>query len=359
LYRATFTVLKLNVSFCLVILYLDISLYRRNGYHTEGETVKKKLKKKVSGRPRKPPEAPPKSWREALYRFARDLLLILDVAAVVTLVLYALSIYKFVNFQAAIVLATFSLVRGLGHFSALRMCGVRCLAMRFIPILGGFVVCRRFRRRFDEGFSALGASFWVLYSALGAFLLYLLTGSTTCLIFFAVALTVNLFVLLPIIGIDLDGTAVFKSITFSISRRLGLLFVAVNGISTTALLYWFLSRGEDPVNPTYLGGPIIAGIQRFLEEYRRPEFSKEKRLKFSMEPMDANQIKTLFGFYAALLLGFWVAMMSLSSLSISSTILPEIECAGGIGIIGLLLISVLESNIIFFINLKRRIFGKI
>jgi hypothetical protein len=339
-------------------LYLEIFSICLKGSSTEGEAVKKKLKKKVSDRPRKAPEAPSKNWQESVYRFIRDMLLILDVAAVVTLALYALSIYKFVSFQAAMVLATFSLIRGLGHFWALRMCGVRCLTMRFLPILGGFVACRRFRKRLDEGFSALGASIWVLYSAGGAYILYFVTGSTSCLIFFAVALTVNLFVLLPIIGIDLDGTAVFKSITFSISRRLGLFFVAINGVTTTALVYWFLSLSGDPVNPTYLGGPIIAGTQRFLEEYRRPEFSKEKRLKFSIEPMDSLETKTLFGIYAALLFAFAFMMMSLGSAT-SSSMMPEIECAVGIGITGLLLISILEGNIIFFINVKRRILGNI
>lgn len=334
---------------------LDFDIFKKQAV-AERESVKKGYKKRKI---RVVHEAPPANHREAIYRFIRDIMRILDISAVVTLVLYALSIYKFIDLKTAVVLATFSLIRGVGHFWGVRYCGVRPIAMRFLPVIGGFVVCRRFRKRFDEGYSALGASIWVLFSAVMSFWCYLLFGSSTCLIFSVVAFSVSLFVLLPILGIDLDGTAVFKSITFSISRYLGLFFVAVNGITTTGMVYWALSLQGEPVNPTFLGAPIISGLQRFMEEYRRPQFKEGRRIKFSMEPMNSYQMKALSLVYMALFISTFSMVGILNSYAIPSVVQADIECAVYVAIVGLFLVSVLEGNIIFFINLKRRIFGNI
>jgi hypothetical protein len=283
---------------------------------------------------------------EIIYTFLRDMVGLFDGTSIVTFILYTFSIYTLLGLEASIALAFFFLVRGAGHFWALRHYHNYCKSIRFLPLLGGYIeTFVPFCRRRDEGFSALGASIFVLMTSLVAFGLYITTGNLFYLFYASIAFGVNLLALLPI-GVDLDGTAVLKSITFSIGRHLGLFFMFANIFAIPGFFYWLLSR-QGPVDMAWLSPMVIAGVQRFTEEYR----------VVAMKPMSGTEIRNLAGLYLGLFIAFLFLPIILNISSINNSQQAEIASAVNVGMIGLMLISVAESNIIFFIEQKRRIFG--
>lgn len=278
------------------------------------------------------------------------MVLLFDIMAVVTFLLYTVSIYVLLGLDGAIVLAIFYLVRGAGHFWALREFDIPCFRIRFLPFLGGYIqTLSPFQRRVEEGFSIAGASVWVLISSLLAFALYLLTGNFICLFFASVAFGINIFALLPI-GTDLDGTVVIKSIAFSISRHLGLLYMFLNIFLLPAIIYCKFSEGTA-MDILWLSPSVIAGVQRFTDEYHCTYGE--------MEPMDGTQVVKLLCLYVVLFLSFLFLPSILGISETLSGMQREVDLAVSLGIASLFIISILESNIIFFINLKRRIFRSI
>ena len=281
------------------------------------------------------------------YQFTKDLFLICDSLTILTFVIYTASVYKLLGFETALVIAIFFLVRGAGHFWALRQCDVSCQGLRFLPVLGGYIqTASGFERRWDEGFSAIGASIWVLASSLLAFSVYLMTGNLTCLLFSIMAFGINLVALFPIAS-SFDGGIVLKSITFSLSRLLGLALMFVNIFAMPAIVYWLLSQ-RGPVNIVGLVPILIDGVQKFFEEYR---------VISPMIPMSKLQLKKLSGSYLLIFLAFMFMPKIFGISAISSLMQTEAISAINIGLISLLYMSTLESNVIFFVNLKRRIFG--
>ncbi len=288
-------------------------------------------------------------WLLVLGVFVRALFRAFDVVTVLTFAIYMVLMHQVLGWDLAFVLGFFYLIRGAGHLWALRECAVPHGRLRFLPFLGGYVqTLSTFERRWDEGFSTLGAPIWILFSSLIAFFLYLTTGNLTCLLFSMTSLSINLVVLLPIAS-NFDGSIVLKSILFSFSRPVGLFFMFVNIFILPGIIYLLLSK-SGPVDVMGLCPMLIDGVKRFSDEYNNDQ---------PMASMNSAELKILSGLYLGIFLAFLFVPKIFNISAVSSVIQTDLFSAVSMGIIGLLFMAVLESNIIFFLNLKRRFLGNI
>lgn len=276
--------------------------------------------------------------------FWKDFLFTFDIVSIVTLILYIASGAKFLGLEAALCLGVFYLVRGIGHFWGLRLCRVFYKKMRFIPFIGGYIeTLLGFKRRHDEAFCALMPSIAVLITSLCAFAGYMVAGNLHLLMYAWISMVINAFAILPFVP-DLDGAAVVKSITFSISRSLGLTFLMANAFIMPSFLY--LWRGV--VDYMTLIPLVVAGLQRFSEEYNRI---------LPIEPMNERQMKTIGGVYLVLLGSFLILPKALGISSVTAASMTMLWPTIAFGVLGLLILGVLESNAIVLLTLKRKLFN--
>ncbi|HSD12982.1 MAG TPA: site-2 protease family protein, partial [Patescibacteria group bacterium] len=129
------------------------------------------------------------------------------------------------NWKFAVVLLGSLFLHEMGHLWAMKRYGLKTKGVYFIPLLGAAAVSEdRFPSRKAETVIALMGPLWGFGLALATFGGYLATREP---IFAALAgwmAMINLFNLLPIN--PLDGGRVMKSIAYSVSSRLGVLFLA-------------------------------------------------------------------------------------------------------------------------------------
>ncbi len=285
------------------------------------------------------------------YEFVVELLKLFDLVSVLTFIVNTVAVYQLLGRDAAVAISIFFLIRGAGHFWGLLQCEGRvlCFVMRFIPFLGGYVkILLGFGRRWDEGFSSLGASIWVLASSVVAFVAYLLTGNFACLFYTAISLAINLFALIPTFS-DFDGATVCKSITFSISRNLGLSFIFMNIFIMPAYFYWILSK-QGPVDILWLSPLVISGAQKFTDEYNHID---------KIKPMNSREIRNLSCLYLLIFAIFLLLPRIIDISQLPSAQQVQISFVTDICIFTSILAVVFKNNLIFWLRLKRRIFGMI
>jgi Zn-dependent protease len=126
------------------------------------------------------------------------------------------------NWKFAVVIVTMLFVHESGHIWAMKRCGMTARGIYFIPFVGAMAVGDDlFPTRKAEVYVALMGPIWGLAYALAALCIF---GAFHAPLFAAAAswaALVTLFNLLPIN--PLDGGRVIKSITYSISGRMGLI----------------------------------------------------------------------------------------------------------------------------------------
>ena len=111
-----------------------------------------------------------------------------------------------------------------GHVWAMKKSGMKTKGIYFIPLLGGMAVTdEMFPDRKTEAFVAIMGPIWGLALSVMALGLWYLSGWPHFAVAAAWMATVNLFNLLPIN--PLDGGRILKSITFSVSSYLGIIFL--------------------------------------------------------------------------------------------------------------------------------------
>ena len=141
------------------------------------------------------------------------------------------------TWEFAIMIMTLLLVHEYGHIWAMKRCGLKTKGIYFIPFLGAAAVSEEmFKSRRDEAYVAIMGPIFGLALSGVAIIIYLITHNS---LFAAAAgwmAMVNLFNLLPIN--PLDGGRIMKSITFSLSSRLGFYFLLVGILVSMALTLW-------------------------------------------------------------------------------------------------------------------------
>ncbi len=164
------------------------------------------------------------------------------------------------SWKFAVVLLGSLFLHEMGHLWAMKRYGLKTKGVYFIPLLGAAAVSEdRFPSRKAETVIALMGPLWGFGLALATFGGYLATREP---IFAALAgwmAMINLFNLLPIN--PLDGGRVMKSIAYSVSSRLGVLFLAA-GLAGGFLL----ARRFGLVLMTFL---LLIGSYELLWEIKR------------------------------------------------------------------------------------------
>ncbi|HTK04871.1 MAG TPA: site-2 protease family protein [Candidatus Eisenbacteria bacterium] len=142
------------------------------------------------------------------------------------------------SWKFALVLIGSLVFHEMGHLWAMRRYGLKTKGIYLIPLLGAAAVSEEaFPSRKAETVIALMGPIWGFGLALAMFGLY---GATDMPLFAALAgwmAMLNLFNLLPIN--PLDGGRVMKSIAYSISSRLGVLFMAAGLAGGFLLAHYF------------------------------------------------------------------------------------------------------------------------
>ncbi len=129
------------------------------------------------------------------------------------------------NWKFAVVLIGSLFFHESGHLWAMRRYGLKTKGMYFIPLLGAAAVSEdRFPSRKAETVIALMGPLWGFGLALATFAGYLASSAPILAALAGWMAMINLFNLLPIN--PLDGGRVMKSIAYSVSSRLGVLFLA-------------------------------------------------------------------------------------------------------------------------------------
>lgn len=129
------------------------------------------------------------------------------------------------NWKFAAVLLGSLFLHEMGHLWAMRRYGLKTKGVYFIPLLGAAAVSEdRFPSRKAETVIALMGPLWGFGLALATFGGYVVTDAPVFAALAGWMAMINLFNLLPIN--PLDGGRVMKSIAYSVSSRLGVLFLA-------------------------------------------------------------------------------------------------------------------------------------
>jgi Zn-dependent protease len=148
------------------------------------------------------------------------------------------------NWQFALVIVSMLFVHESGHIWAMRHYGMKTKGIYFIPFIGGAAVSEgRLHSRKEEVVVALMGPIWGLAYAVGGLALFAITDAP---FFAAVASWTALVTLLNLLPITpLDGGHVVRSITYSISSRVGVvvmfIFVAIVFAAMIVLHIWLLA----------------------------------------------------------------------------------------------------------------------
>lgn len=172
------------------------------------------------------------------------------------------------SWQFALVFIASLVFHEMGHMWAMRRYGMKTKGIYLIPLLGAAAVAEdRFPSRKAETVIALMGPIWGFGMALASFAAY---GVTDEPLFAALAgwmAMLNLFNLLPIN--PLDGGRVMKSVAYSLSSRLGTLFLWL-GIG---LAFWMAWR----FGLALLWLLMIAGALELLGERRRIRHAQDRQ----------------------------------------------------------------------------------
>ncbi len=170
------------------------------------------------------------------------------------------------SWQFAVMILTLLIVHEYGHLWAMKRNGMKVKGMYMIPFIGAAAVPDEdFPSRKIETYCAMmGPIFGGVLSILVLGVWYLM-GWPHFAAAAAWMATVNLFNLLPIN--PLDGGRIFKSISFSIHSKLGLLFM-IFGLIFSALLIFFAGLWLFMLL-------LVIGTIEFLIEYRWPNLQRK------------------------------------------------------------------------------------
>ena len=164
------------------------------------------------------------------------------------------------SWEFALVLIASLLFHEMGHMWAMRRYGMKTKGIYLIPFLGAAAVAEdRFPSRKAETVIALMGPLWGFAMATATFGAYFATEEPLFAALAGWMAMLNLFNLLPIN--PLDGGRVMKSIAYSVSSRLGTLFLWF-GIAAGFYAAWHFRIA-------LLWLLIIAGVIELLGEHRR------------------------------------------------------------------------------------------
>jgi len=165
----------------------------------------------------------------------------------------------FFSFQFAASLIACLVFHEYGHVRAMKHFGMKTKGIYLIPFVGGLAVSdEKINTRWqDVVISIMGPSFGLLMSLL-CMIIYWVTDSQFFAGLAAFNALLNLFNMLPIL--PLDGGHILKSITFSMSSKLGLI-VCVLGATIGVLLSYYLGLA-------LLGFLLIIGSLEIVFEWR-------------------------------------------------------------------------------------------
>lgn len=152
-----------------------------------------------------------------------------------------------------------------GHLRAMRSFGMKTKGIYLIPFLGGLAVTEdRINTRWQNVVISLMGPVYGTALSLLSLVAWLVTDN----VFFAALASfnalLNLFNLLPIL--PLDGGHVLKSVTFSMSSRMGVVLCGVGALFGVALSYLF--------GLTLLGFLLLLGSIEIIAEWRMRHFSQ-------------------------------------------------------------------------------------
>lgn len=142
------------------------------------------------------------------------------------------------SWKFALVLIASLIVHEYGHLWAMKRYKMKTKGIYLIPLLGAAAVSEdAFPSRKAEVVIALMGPLWGFGLALATFGVYLVTSNPLAAALAGWMGMINLFNLLPIN--PLDGGRVMKSIAYSVSSRLGLMFLIIGLIGCFALAWKF------------------------------------------------------------------------------------------------------------------------
>lgn len=189
------------------------------------------------------------------------------------LVIGSIAAYTYLfTWQFAVMVMILLFVHESGHIWAMKRCRLKTKGIYFIPFLGAAAVSDDlFKSRRDEVYIAIMGPIWGFALAGIVTVLYFWTGD---MLFGAVAgwmAMINLFNLLPIN--PLDGGRIMKSIIFSISSKLGLIFLMIGIAISIILTFW--------VRIILFSVLLMVGLLEFMLEYymRDPDRIVKKCIK--------------------------------------------------------------------------------
>lgn len=214
--------------------------------------------------------------------------------AIGTMVTYS---YIF-TWQFALVLMVSLFVHENGHIFMMRKCGMKVNGIYFIPFIGAAAVAEGdFPSPRDEAHIAIMGPIWGLILAGLTLLTYEYTGNA---FFGAVAgwmAMVNLFNLLPIS--PLDGGRIMKSIAFSVSSQMGLIFM-ISGIA----IFAFLTFWKGII--LFCALLLIASLE-FVMTYFEIKYGADKG-SIHFEPMSVKNVALSVILYILVAAILWVLM---------------------------------------------------
>ncbi len=283
--------------------------------------------------------------------FLMDLARAFDLISLITLAAVVGTFVKFLGLEGAIVLGVFCVISGIGHFWGVRLCDLPYKKMRFLSSLGGRMeLIYKFRSRWAEGFCSIARPLWVLGSSLLAFLAYKITGNFTCMLYAWISFTIGAIEIMPFIA-ELDGATTVKSMIFSYSERLGLVFMAINAVLLPVLLaIGMYLRNAGQIDYAGLIPLLIAGLQGFSEEYYKD---------YEVTPMNRTQMKVMGGMYVSLLVSFLVMPKLFGISAVSVAAIPMFWPTVVVGTAGILILRIVRKNIDAAIEFKRGFCGEV
>jgi Zn-dependent protease len=156
-----------------------------------------------------------------------------------------------------------------GHVWAMKKVGIRTKGFYFLPFIGGAAIAEdEFKTHADNAYVSIMGPIWGLLMAAAGAGMYWVTGQP----FWAAAAgwiaTINIFNLLPIT--PLDGGRIMRTITFSIHRWLGVVFLVLSLIAGMVIMIKF----HIGLFALLLA---VGALELFLELSRRMKLDKYRR----------------------------------------------------------------------------------
>ena len=178
------------------------------------------------------------------------------------------------NWKSSFVLVGLILVHEYGHLWAAKRNKVSTKGLYFLPFLGCITIITEMpSSRATEAYFSIMGPVWGTALTLVLAVLYPITGQP---IFAAIALVnagFNLFNVLPICV--LDGGRVFKAITFSINKWLGMAVMALGLVGAYLLVVNFLNNWIGWLILLYLA---VVGLRELRYEYQNRNTSLQTRM---------------------------------------------------------------------------------